>query len=98
MSPAEGFAGCSRVSFFFTPQSLLVSQLRSHRLLTQLFNLKVMQDVNGQRTFLQGPLAEPLFESTDAAVHHSQLVRNKVTDSTLWKFNLAGLISTLWKS
>ena len=57
-----------------------------------------MQDINRQRTFLQGPQAEPLFESTDAAVHHSQLVRNKVTDSTLWKFNLAGLISTLWKS
>jgi len=51
-----------------------------------------MQDINRQRTFLQGPQAEPLFESTDAAVHHSQLVRNKVTDSTLWKFNLAGLI------
>ena len=51
-----------------------------------------MQDINRQRTFLQGPQAEPLFESTDAAVHHSQLVINKVTDSTLWKFNLAGLI------
>ena len=53
-----------------------------------------MQDDNRQRTFLRGPQAEPLFESTDnTAVHHSLLApAGKVTDSTLWKFNLAGLI------
>jgi len=46
-----------------------------------------------QRTFLQGPQAEPLFGSTDESAVHSQLVpAAKVSDNQLWKFNIAGLV------